>query len=280
MAHPVERELIKVTSYKSRTKFSDRQDYLGSILNAVVKLSDDDFDNLTDEATEWANAAVHARNSKEDIPDFDEVAAEEGDEPEEADDEEAEADAEEAEDDSDDPEAADVADDTGADSDDDADSDDPDEDDEDEEDAEADDEGDADAEPEPEPKKPVRKPPAKPVKKVAEKPEPKPVKPKRHNRNPRAHEDEDVIMDKWGCMEGSKNSRALAMFEKGATTKEIKETLGGTYYNILKKMEQDGHTLEKEGAVIKLIHKDEKAKKAAPKEKAKPVAKAPAKKKK
>ena len=86
MAHPIESELIKITGYKTRTKFSDRQDYLGSILNAVMKLTDDDFENLTDGAAEWANAAVHAKNTKEDIPDFDEAVATD-DEPEDEDDE-------------------------------------------------------------------------------------------------------------------------------------------------------------------------------------------------
>ena len=41
--HEVEKELIKATGYKPLRKFSDRQDYLKSILNAVSKLEDADF---------------------------------------------------------------------------------------------------------------------------------------------------------------------------------------------------------------------------------------------
>lgn len=281
MAHPVERELIKTTAYKTRTKFSDRQDYLGSILNAVMKLTDDDFENLSDEAAEWANAAVHAKNSKEDIPDFDEVTAdEEGSEPEddaeddseeaddEADDETEEEDEVDGDDVSDDSEPATASDDTASGDD----AGDPEDDEVELDDEGAEEEPDEDEADEPEPKaKPAaKKAGKKPAHKMKVPPKEKPVKPKLHNRNPRAHEDEDVIMDKWGCMEGSKNSRALALFEKGATSKEVKDSLGGTYYNILKKMEQDGHTLEKEGSLIRVVHKDEKAKKAA----TKPAAKA------
>jgi hypothetical protein len=50
---------------------------------------------------------------------------------------------------------------------------------------------------------------------------------------------------------------ALALFEKGATVREVKDKIGGTYYNILGKMQQRGHKLEKEGHVIKLTHRDE-----------------------
>ena len=54
------------------------------------------------------------------------------------------------------------------------------------------------------------------------------------------------------------------MFEKGATSREVKEKLGGTYYNILGKMQENGHRLIKEGSLFTLTHKDDlnKAKKA------------------
>jgi hypothetical protein len=46
-------------------------------MNSVAKLSDDDFDNLSDEAATWANAAIDVINAKKgDIPDFDEVELE------------------------------------------------------------------------------------------------------------------------------------------------------------------------------------------------------------
>lgn len=261
--HAIERELIKVTGYKARTKFSDRQDYLSSILNAVSKLDDDDFDNLSDEAAEWANAAVEAKNSKEsEIPDFDEVgaAAEETSEGASDDDADSEAD-EEGEDGGDDDEADDASDDdTDPDDDDDdseADEADDEEDDSSDDNPESDDDEDED-EPEEKPvKKPVSKKAAKPdpAPKLKPPPKPKPKAPKVHKPRP---VEEDVVLDKWGCMEGSKNSQALSLFEKGATAKEVKDKLGGTYYNIMKKMVADGHTIEKDGAVITIIHKDAK----------------------
>lgn len=267
--HAIERELIKVTGYKARTKFSDRQDYLSSILNAVSKLDDDDFDNLSDEAAEWANAAVEAKNSKEsEIPDFDEIGSASEDEA----DDDADSEADEADDDSGDDDEADDA------SDDDTDSDDDDDDSEDDEDTDeesaADDEPESDDdededEPEEKPaKKAVSKKAAKPDPAPKLKPPPKPRKEKPKERKPH-HTDEDVVLDKWGCMEGSKNSQALGLFEKGATAAEVKEKLGGTYYNIMKKMVADGHTIEKEGAVIKIIHKDAKKAAKAPAKKVK-----------
>lgn len=257
--HAIERELIKVTGYKARTKFDDRQDYLSSILNAVSKLDDDDFDNLSDEAAEWANAAVEAKNSKNsELPDFDEVGAA----AEEASDDDADSEADEEADDSGDGDEADDASDDDTDSDDDDDDSEADEADDEEDDPsddnpESDDDEDED-EPEEKPaKKAVPKKAAKPDPAPKLKPPPKPRKEKPKERKPH-HTDEDVVLDKWGCMEGSKNSQALNLFEKGATAAEVKEKLGGTYYNIMKKMVADGHTIEKEGAVIKIIHKDAK----------------------
>lgn len=280
--HAVEQELIQITMYKVRTKFADRQDYLGSILNATMKLTDDDFNNLSDEAAEWANAAVHAKNNKEDIPDFDEVTpdgvADPDDEPEEDDDApDEEAEGEDGGDDDDDTGGNDDSD-SASSSDDDGDDDGDVEDDEaDAEDDEGDeaesDEDEPDEEPEPEPK-PAPKKAVKKHKHKMKVPlrESKPPKPKLHNRDPRAYKQEDVVLDKWGCMEGSKNSRAMAMFEKGASAKEVKQKLGGTYYNMLKKIVQDGHDIGKEGNIIKIVHKDDK--KVGVREIAKPVKKA------
>ncbi len=203
--HTIERELIKITGYQAKRKFSDRQDYLKSILNAVAKLEDEDFNDLTDETAAWANAAVEAHNTKNcDIPDFDEIG------------DTAELDDDDDEGTSDEPEVS----------------------------ASKPDEEEPVVEDEPE-----EKVTAKPASKKAKKPAPiKTITTKA--------EDRDVaILDKWGAISGSKNSQALALFEKGATSKEVKEELGGTYYNILKKMVKDGHKLEKEGALIKLIHR-------------------------
>jgi len=229
--HDIERELIKVTDYKVQRKFADRQDYLKSLFNAAQKLSDDAFDNLSDEAAKWLNDCVTAYNTsrKADLPDFDEVQDDGlGDSDEETSETEVDDDIEGAEGDE-----------------------------------EGDEEDDGGSEPvidEPAPRKKAVKAKAKAKKEKEPKLDvPKPVKKeKRIKDDPPAEYAEDAVLDKWGCLVGSKNALALALFEKGATTREVKEKLGGTYYNILGKMEQRGHRLEKEGSgFIKLTHKDD-----------------------
>jgi hypothetical protein len=213
--HDVERELIKATGYKAQRKFDNRQDYLGSILNAVLKLSNDDFDLISDDAAMWANAATEAKNAKsEELPDFDEIDYEGETDGTDDDDGDEVSDADDGPDDVVEVEAADPLDEE------------------------------AEVESAPKAKKTTAKKAEKPV---------KTAKPK----TPEPADEEDVILDKWGCMEGSKNSQALHMFEKGATAREVKLALGGTYYNILGRCVKQGHTLEKEGALIKLTHKSE-----------------------
>jgi len=261
--HDIERELIEITGYKVQRKFTDRQDYLKSLFNAVQKLTDDDFDNLSDDAAAWANACVEAHNSKRDgdIPDFDEAEPEDSEEVE----------VEEPDEDSGDEEAEDAP-----------------EDESDEEPSEEDDNGADDEAEESEPEEESEKdhpqlemeladeePEKKPKAKAKAKSEPKPVKKadtkkevakkKVVVRKPKASEDddEDVILDKWGCMEGSKNSKALALFEKGATAAEVKAAIGGTYYNILGKMTKQGHKVTKTGSLIKLTHMSDKESKVS-----------------
>lgn len=208
--HDIERELIKATNYKPMRKFSDRQDYLKSILNAVSKLTDDDYESLSDEAATWANSAVEAHNAKNDeLPDFDEITLDE---------ETNGTDSDEGDVPSDTSEGTTVVAASSV--------------------PEERSEEDSVAEEAPKPKK------SKAPKSTA-----KPKSELKHGHLP------DVVVDKWGAMEGSKNARALAMFEKGATTKEVKDAIGGTYYNILSKMVTHGHKVEKEGAIIRLTHK-------------------------
>jgi hypothetical protein len=216
MTHEVERELIKLTKYKVKRKFDNRQDYLGSILNAVDKYLGEDeekFAELSDEAQDWVNAASEAFNNKEpELPDFDEVQASEADE----------ADEEQDNDDDSEPDS------------------------DDEEDTENGEEmpvaveAALDDEPEPEP-----------LKKLPSRVTPK-IKKEALIRHGVIKPVAEVPVDKWGCSLGSKNSKALAMFEKGATSKEVKEVLGGTFYNILAKVQKEGHKVEKEGHLVKL----------------------------
>jgi len=246
--HDIERELIEATGYKARQKYANRQDYLKSILNAVAKLTDDDFDALTDETAFWVNAAVEAHNSKnEEIVDFDDLDPTTGeDDPEGPDDNEENIDPETGEvHEDDEPETED-------------------------EEVEAEtEEVEAEIE-EPSPVKILKEKPKsrKKSKKFAKQvPSPERKKPQKSapNRVHPLHNDEDVILDKWGCMEGSKNSKALALFEQGATATEIKLKLGGTYYNILARCVANGHKMEKEGHIIKLTHKNELGKRATSK---------------
>lgn len=250
--HTVERELISATDYKTRKKFDNRQDYLQSILNSVIKLGDEDFDNLTDEAAAWANAAIEAFNSKNEIPDFDEVD---------------EADEGETSDEVIDPETGEVTED-----DDEADEADPDEETDDEETSDM---GETEPDPEDEEAEEVV---AKPKKAAGREKAVKVPPPEKTAKKPRpAQFDSDATLDKWGCIEGSKNSKALAMFEKGATTSEVKKAIGGTYYNILAKCVENGHKMHKEGSLITIVHKSDAGKKSAPKAPPKAAAKAPAK---
>lgn len=240
--HATERELLEITGYKPQRKFADRQDYLKSVFVAVQKLTDDDFKIISDHAAAWANACVQIHNVKRDadIPDFDEVS--------EHDDEDEDAEAEDEDEAEDEPEADEADVEASA---------------EDDEGDPTDDNPEVD-EPEEKPKKaPKTVATAKPVKKsqarLGSGRDPSggkgSVSKPKVTAQPPKHSD-DVELDKWGCMVGSKNSQALALFEKGATTKEVREKLSGTYYNTLAKMVQAGHKMEKEGAVIKLIHKD------------------------
>lgn len=261
----VESELIRATSFKPRKKYADRQEYLKSVINAVAKLDDDDFENLSDEAAAWCNAAIEVINTTKngDVPDFDEIngadmSAE--DDAEDADDEADEAEDEDTEDDGDEDDT-DPEDDEGESGDD-----------------EDEPEPDEDEEVEPEPKESASKNMSSFKKRkgpsVRSKPEKAAIKasaPKEKKAGPTR----DVMVDKWGCLPGSKNGEALAMFEKGATTSEVKNTIGGTFYNILKRCVEQGHQVEKTGSMVKLTHKDDlgKPSKGAAKTSKKPVAK-------
>jgi hypothetical protein len=45
---------------------------------------------------------------------------------------------------------------------------------------------------------------------------------------------------------------AAAMFERGATMKEVKDTVGDTMYNLLRRLEKQGHRITKQGSLFKL----------------------------
>lgn len=66
----IQDELCKVADVAPK-RGEDRQEFLKRLLKAVNKLSDADFDKLSEEAGDWANAAADAINAKKDkLPDF------------------------------------------------------------------------------------------------------------------------------------------------------------------------------------------------------------------
>lgn len=227
--HLLEKELVKATKIKA-LDHEDRQDFLAAVSRAAHKLKDDDYDNLSNEAAIWHKAAVDALNAKEEIPDFDGSIGDEAPETE-----------------ADEPEATETEDEAS-------------------EDEDEVDEPELELE-EPAPKKKVA-PAAKPAK--AEKAPPKPSKAatkKRLEENKLKrikYSELSGEKDKFGIIDGTKTSQAVAMYEKGATTAEIRAALQGRYFNILRKLTADGHLVEKkENGKIYVIHKDDvKAKKA------------------
>ena len=244
--HAIEKELVKLTGFKAPRKYKDRQDYLAAIVNAVNKLADEKFDELGEEAVAWFNASVQAANGKKDLPDFDEAEAAPADDTETEEEADGDVEGTEAED-----EEAGV---------DDADS-----------DAGAEDE---------KPAKAKATKGQKPIK--AAKPEAKPEKKEKTPPRRTVGHLENLKLSRFGAVEGSQTAQALDLFARpdGASMSEVKEAIGGTYYNALKKAVEQGHRMEKDGHKITLTHKDDVGKKVVKQEKPAKADKVPKKSKK
>ncbi len=240
----VEKELAKITKVKV-DKYEDRQDFLAAILKAMEKLTDDEFDNLSDAAAEWhTKKAVPAFVKKKDIPDFVEAKeppAEEATEVEEDADAEVEG-TEEADPTDDNPE-----DDAEAESANEA--------------AEA--EADAKASKKKGKEKPTSKAKAKakaPEEDAEETTDEVEDKPKGKTPPSKIRADYSKVTgekDRFGITKGTKTSDAVALYEKGATAPEILDALGGRFYNVLTKLAKEGHKVENKGGKWKLTHKDD-----------------------
>jgi hypothetical protein len=64
--------------------------------------------------------------------------------------------------------------------------------------------------------------------------------------------------DRFGLFIGTKTQQAVALYEKGATCKQVEMELAGRHRNILKRLALDGHRVEKlEGGVYKITHRDD-----------------------
>ncbi len=197
MTSEVEQELLKAVGSKFKPpKKADRQDYLAALVQAVIRLSDAHYDELSDEADQWQTAAVEALNNKSNIPEFDGEGNDQGDETQ----------AEEA-----DPEAEEVQ--------------------------EVEAESEIEEEPEP--------PKAKKAKTAS-----KPKKAKETDLPPPPYNRITGKKSKFGIYEGTKTAQAVAMYERGATVREVTEAMKGRHYNILKKLAQAGHKLEKLGGGV------------------------------
>ena len=174
----VEAELVKATKYRPKGNPS-RQDFLAGLLIAIdQKLSDEQYDLLSDTAAQWHKDAVQSLEAKRVIPDFPDL-----------------------------PDAP-----------------------------------------------PITEPPPY----VAPVPEADydgktPVS----QRMVPDYENLSGEIDRFGLYLGTKTQKAVEMYEKGCTAKEIMDNLGGRFYNILKKLKGKGHKVTKDGPIWKLTHKDD-----------------------
>lgn len=228
----IEREAIAVTGVQP-DKFKERSDYLLAMMKGIEKLDADAYDNASDALVAWyeANAKKKKKTDYEDFPGAE--AAEEA-----ADD--AEGTAEEALDAVLEGEVGD-----------------------------GNQEPEPKAEEKPKGKGKTTKAPAKGKEKSEAKkaePAPEPAKAPAKDKKADAARYDKVDAgqrDRFGIIKGTKTSEAVALYAQsgGATVKEVTEALGGRHYNILKKLEGQGHRVEKlDGGKWKVIHKDDVAK--------------------
>jgi len=230
MSAAVEKEVSAITKLKV-TQYDDRQDFLAAVARALDKVKEDIYDNLSEEAYQWHKAAADALVAKEELPDFD------GSLPSEAEE------AEDAPEPADDDDSTDSADDDGDNADDDPEN----------------DEGESE-ETEPAPKSKGKGKPAKPKTETTPAKPAKKTKPEKVKGPRKSDVDYTKLtgeLDRYGITKGTKTAQAIEMYEKGATSKEINEKLEGRYYNILTKLQAEGHLVEKKDGAFKLTHKDD-----------------------
>jgi len=112
------------------------------------------------------------------------------------------------------------------------------------------------AEPQPPPKKvKAKKAKAQPEPEAEEEVEAEPEPPKK-----RAKPLLPANADRYGVTAGSKNHRAIQMFEDGCRMGDVTEKVGGTYYNLLGKLKKAGHKVEKSpNGITRLTHSDDVA---------------------
>lgn len=260
-------ELVKAAKHKARN-YPNRQNELAILCRTLEKIDEDIFDDLGPIATEWYNVAAEAINQQTELPEPNDVKTYATNPKLKKDVEKyLKENSEESSDDTGheaDEAASDAAAETDA-----GDSSD-DEDDIDEEDLEGDEEV-----AEPEPPKEKSRPKAK---KAKSEPEPEPdepgdddqdgsvdTPPAKKPKGPRPRKSRETPFDKlsgekdrYGIYEGTNTSKAIQLYEKGSTVKQVTDILSGKYRNILKKLAEEGHLVEKlEGGIYKVTHRDD-----------------------
>jgi len=225
--HPIEKELIEATEFElPKNGYPDPQDYYAALVKSIGKLSDDDYEKLSDDAANWASDASTAFKKKESIPNFDgEVDAAEPVQDEDDDKDKVDAESEAENED----EEAEAESDNEA------------------EEAEEDAEVDKKAAKVSPPKTPPKKPKVDPK-----------LKAERMARAEQYNELNVDEKDRFGIVIGTKTHEAAKMYEKGCTSTELREKLDGRFYNILKQLSDKGHRVERlPGGIFKLTHKDD-----------------------
>lgn len=240
--HPIEKQLIELGKLKARD-YPNRQDQLAAIVRAVEKAPDAAYATITDPAEKWYNDAARAINDQNEITDFDDYDFEEFqkqvDKLVEAQGEADEADEDDADDDVNEGSVEEAADDSDEDV------------------------GEAEVKAAPA-KKPKTGGRPKKAEKAAASDDEAPPKPKQSvkDKYKTPYDKLSGKKDRYGIYEGTNTSKAVQLYEKGSTVRQVTEVLGGKYRNILKQLAENGHRVEKlEGGVYKVTHKDDVAKK-------------------
>lgn len=223
-----EKEVVNLIKFKVG-EYEDRQDYLASLIRATDKwlqkhdANGDIFDGWDNDLAGWFDEAVHAMNAKKEIPDFPDA---------ELGDEESVPDETESED-----ESAEVA---GP---------------------------EADPEDSVPPNGPAEQDSEPQAEEMADAETSQPrdegssqsPKPKYKGKVKTRYDDcDDKKRDRFGVIIGTKTHDVVALYEKGTTSAEIEEKIGGRHYNILRTLAKKGHRVAKmPGGGFKLTHKDD-----------------------
>lgn len=219
-AGPVERELVEICNFDG-SKYKTRQNYLAALARAIEKIPGEDFDNLTDDAADWYNAAADAISEKKEIDDF------EAEESEKAEPNTGETEVASADEGEDIPEFL---------------------------------RRDAEPVPETQVALDTKEPETGAAKSADDKAEKAPKKGKNASPSHKTQDYSQVTgeKDRWGFIKGTKTAKVVEMYERGTTAKEIMEVVGGRFYNMLAQLQKGGHKVEKTAEGLwKVTHKDD-----------------------